>query len=73
MQKISDLPLVDCPACGEATLSKMVSAAGFRLKGSGWYESDFKGGGKIRPQEGAGDKDSGGGHACGSGGCAACS
>ena len=72
MQKISDSPLVDCPACGEATLSKMVSAAGFRLKGSGWYETDFKGSGKKRTEESASAKDSGGSHACGSDGCAAC-
>lgn len=43
IQKISDEPLKDCPACGEPALSKLVSAAGFRLKGGGWYETDFKG------------------------------
>jgi putative FmdB family regulatory protein len=42
LQKISDPPLVDCPACGQAALQKLVSAAGFRLKGGGWYETDFK-------------------------------
>lgn len=42
LQKISDPPLVDCPACGKPALQKLVSAAGFRLKGSGWYETDFK-------------------------------
>ena len=46
LQKISDDPLVDCPACGEPALKKLVSAAGFRLKGSGWYETDFKSGTK---------------------------
>jgi len=43
IQKISEDPLKDCPACGKADLSKLVSAAGFRLKGGGWYETDFKG------------------------------
>jgi putative FmdB family regulatory protein len=42
IQKMSDPPLADCPACGDSTLRKMVSAASFRLKGSGWYETDFK-------------------------------
>lgn len=42
LQKISDAPLTDCPACGKPALQKQVSAAGFRLKGSGWYETDFK-------------------------------
>lgn len=42
LQKISDAPLVDCPACGKPALQKLVSAAGFRLKGGGWYETDFK-------------------------------
>lgn len=42
LQKLSDPPLSDCPACGRASLKKKISAAGFRLKGSGWYETDFK-------------------------------
>jgi putative FmdB family regulatory protein len=42
MQKISDPPLVKCPSCGKKTLLKLVSAPVFRLKGSGWYETDFK-------------------------------
>lgn len=42
MQKLSDSPLTDCPECKTSSLKKMVSAAGFRLKGSGWYETDFK-------------------------------
>jgi len=46
LQKISDAPLTDCPACGKSALQKLVSAAGFRLKGSGWYETDFKSGKK---------------------------
>ncbi len=46
LQKISDPVLTDCPACGKAALRKKVSAAAFRLKGSGWYETDFKSGNK---------------------------
>ncbi|MCG6886289.1 MAG: zinc ribbon domain-containing protein [Proteobacteria bacterium] len=46
LQKISDAPLTECPACGEPQLKKLVSAAAFRLKGGGWYETDFKTGGK---------------------------
>jgi putative FmdB family regulatory protein len=46
LQKISDDPLRECPACGAAALSKKVSAAAFRLKGGGWYETDFKTGNK---------------------------
>ena len=46
LQKMSDDPLMDCPACGKAELSKLISAAGFRLKGGGWYETDFKSGKK---------------------------
>ncbi|AFL72550.1 FmdB family zinc ribbon protein [Thiocystis violascens] len=42
IQKVSDPALADCPACGQPTLKKQISAAGFRLKGSGWYETDFK-------------------------------
>ncbi len=42
LQKISDAALLDCPACGKPALQKLVSAAGFRLKGGGWYETDFK-------------------------------
>lgn len=42
LQKLSDLPLTDCPACHEPALKKRISAAGFRLKGQGWYETDFK-------------------------------
>jgi putative FmdB family regulatory protein len=46
LQKISDAPLTVCPECGKASLQKKVSAAAFRLKGSGWYETDFKTGNK---------------------------
>lgn len=44
LQKISDAPLTICPACGAPTFTKQVTAAGFQLKGSGWYVTDFRGG-----------------------------
>jgi len=52
LQKVTDSPLVDCPACENQELVKLVSAAGFRLKGSGWYETDFKKGSKRNIVEG---------------------
>lgn len=42
IQAMSDEPLTDCPACGAAALERKISAAAFRLKGGGWYETDFK-------------------------------
>jgi len=42
LQKMSDAPLSVCPACGKETYNKLLSAAGFQLKGSGWYATDFK-------------------------------
>ena len=42
LQKINEEPLVDCPSCGENTLKRLISAPNFRLKGKGWYETDFK-------------------------------
>lgn len=44
LQKLSDDPLSTCPACGAEAFQKQVTAAGFQLKGSGWYVTDFKGG-----------------------------
>ena len=44
LQKMSDAPLTVCPACGQSTFKKQLTAAGFQLKGSGWYATDFKGG-----------------------------
>ena len=44
LQKMSDAPLSDCPQCGAPTFQKQVTAAGFQLKGSGWYVTDFRGG-----------------------------
>jgi putative FmdB family regulatory protein len=52
LQKVSEDPLTDCPSCGKPTLSKQVTAAGFQLKGSGWYVTDFRDSGK-KPAEGA--------------------
>ena len=46
LQKMNDEPLLDCPSCGESRLKKKISAVAFRLKGSGWYETDFKTGDK---------------------------
>ena len=50
MQKMSDALLTACPECGEETYVKMLSAVGFQLKGSGWYQSDFKGGAKPKEE-----------------------
>src|SRR5260370_42483528 len=43
MQKITDPPMTKCPSCGKKTMKKLISAPNFRLKGGGWYETDFKG------------------------------
>lgn len=54
LQKISEAPLTDCPGCGAPTLKKKISAAGFQLKGSGWYVTDFRDKGKkqdAKPSE----------------------
>ena len=76
LQKVGDAPLTVCPACGRETLRKKVSAAAFRLKGGGWYETDFKSGNKKnlagdsgsegkpagdKPAKGGGESDSSGG------------
>jgi putative FmdB family regulatory protein len=52
LQKVSDPRLTQCPECGKATFEKLLSAAGFQLKGSGWYVTDFKDKGS-KPKEGA--------------------
>ena len=46
LQKVSDAPLTTCPACGQESFNKQLTAAGFQLKGSGWYVTDFRGDGK---------------------------
>jgi putative FmdB family regulatory protein len=56
LQKMSDAPLTDCPECGKSTFRKQVTAAGFQLKGSGWYVTDFRGGssgGSAKGSDGA--------------------
>lgn len=45
LQKISDAPLTDCPECKQPSFKKQLTAAGFQLKGTGWYVTDFRGGG----------------------------
>lgn len=57
IQKISDAPLTKCPACEKQTLQKQVTAAGFRLSGGGWYETDFKSGNKKNLTENGGSSD----------------
>lgn len=63
LQKITDAPLAACPSCREAALVKKVSAAGFQLKGSGWYATDFRSSGskpakpEAKPSEGAKEGD----------------
>jgi putative FmdB family regulatory protein len=52
LQKLSDAPLSVCPACGAETFSKQVTAAGFQLKGSGWYATDFRNGSAPAPATG---------------------
>ena len=62
LQKVSDEPLADCPSCSESALKRLISAPAFRLKGSGWYETDFKSDKEKKrnladsPATGAGDK-----------------
>ena len=51
LQKMSAAPLTECPECGKASFAKMVTAAGFHLKGSGWYATDFKHGTKPKAPE----------------------
>ena len=52
LQKVSEPPLTVCPSCGKAAFRKLLSAAGFQLKGSGWYATDFKGSGKPAEAKG---------------------
>jgi putative FmdB family regulatory protein len=56
LQKVSDAPLTVCPQCGQPALRKQVTAAGFQLKGSGWYVTDFKGTGTAAAAAKAADK-----------------
>ncbi|MDX5364218.1 MAG: zinc ribbon domain-containing protein [Pseudazoarcus pumilus] len=67
IQKMSDAPLTNCPACGAGGYAKQISAAGFQLKGSGWYATDFKNTGSTpsKPAESSAPPAS----ACSTGGC----
>ena len=51
LQKVNDAPVAVCPACGSDAYTKLISAAGFQLKGSGWYATDFKNGSKPKRPE----------------------
>jgi putative FmdB family regulatory protein len=88
LQKLSDPVLTDCPECGKATFAKQLTAAGFQLKGNGWYATDFKSGskpadtsnntstGSDKPAATENDKpaaETATAHACGTGTCASCS
>ena len=76
LQKVSDPPLTECPECKKPSFSKMLTAAGFQLKGSGWYATDFKNKGSSSPKKdggsetkGEGSKDASSSSPCG-GNCA---
>ncbi|NOY63097.1 MAG: zinc ribbon domain-containing protein [Gammaproteobacteria bacterium] len=71
IQKMSDAPLSDCPECSKPSLKKLVSASGFRLKGSGWYETDFKNGAKKPKSDGADKAKQVPSPACGTSACPA--
>ena len=60
LQKRSDPPLTQCPSCGEDALRKQVTAPAFQLKGSGWYATDFRDGGKPKPADGKAAEEKGG-------------
>ena len=66
LQKISEGPLLDCPVCGASSLQKLVSAASFRLKGGGWYETEFITGDKKQLADSGGDSKVSGGESSGS-------
>ena len=87
LQKISEPPLTDCPECGKSTFAKQVTAAGFQLKGTGWYATDFKNNGtskasssgkdkgESKPDSGSSTEASGGSTeaaTCGAGACPSC-
>ena len=72
MQKISDAPLTDCPSCGKTAYAKQLTAAGFALKGTGWYATDCKGGGSKPAETKPETKPEAPAPACGTGACPAC-
>lgn len=49
LQKVSDAPLTECPSCGQSAFKKQLTAAGFQLKGTGWYVTDFRNGSSSKP------------------------
>ena len=67
LQRMSDAALTACPACGKDKLRRLISAAGFRLKGAGWYETDFKSGDKRNLADSSGAKGESAGKSNGSG------
>ncbi len=78
LQKVSDAPLTDCPSCGKSSFKKQLTAAGFQLKGTGWYVTDFRNNGssastsKPAVSESSGSTESScSTEGCGTGGCAA--
>ena len=82
LQKLNAAPLTDGPECGKPALTKLISAAGFQLKGSGWYATDFRnsGGAKAKPQQDAAAEtktakadESTPAPTCGAGACPSCS
>jgi putative FmdB family regulatory protein len=73
LQKISDPVLRTCPACGAETFNKQLTAAGFQLKGNGWYATDFKGASTPAAASSTASAEAAApAHACGTGGCGAC-
>jgi putative FmdB family regulatory protein len=79
LQRLSDAPITDCPSCGKPEMTKLISAAGFQLKGSGWYATDFKNSGRAPAKKDGGEKSeqsssekSEAAPACGAGACPAC-
>lgn len=78
LQRMSDAPLTDCPECGKRSFNKLVTAAGFQLKGSGWYATDFKNNGSKtrkqddKPADSAAKSEAKPEPSCGAGACPAC-
>ncbi|HEX2530481.1 MAG TPA: FmdB family zinc ribbon protein [Burkholderiaceae bacterium] len=68
LQKISDAQLTDCPSCGKSAFKKQLTAAGFQLKGSGWYATDFRGSSSAAASASASASDT----SCCSGGSCGC-
>jgi putative FmdB family regulatory protein len=65
LQKMSDPALSECPECKQERLKKVISAAGFRLKGAGWYETDFKSGSKKNVHDSGSNSSACSGGSCG--------